>query len=43
MAGENEFTEVKMDDLLLVVFMYMAKRGMLDDLIEKYGSGEEKT
>ena len=41
MASESKFTEIKMDDLLLVVFMYMAKRGMLDDLIEKYGISEE--
>ncbi len=41
MASESKFTEIKMDELLLVVFIYMAKRGMLGDLMEKYGDSEE--
>ena len=41
MASESEFTEIKMDELLLVVFIYMAKCGMLGDLMEKYGNSEE--
>ena len=30
-----------LDDLLVIIFEYMAEQGMLDDLIEKYETDKE--
>lgn len=41
MLQDNKETEVSINDVLLVMFLYMADKGMLKDLIEKYDDSKE--
>ena len=41
MKWDTNFTETDLDELLVMMFVFMAEQGMLDDLIEKYEENSE--